>query len=133
MRFDIIALDKSDYHYKKITVRTIKKLFGFFPKKGKIDVYLIGGRRMKFLNKKFRGKDKPTNVLSFVNPIGFPSDSLGEVYLNPLFIKKNRQDMNLMLIHGVLHILGYDHIKKNDRIKMEKKEEQLLLKLAVDR
>ena len=81
---------------------------------------------MRRLNKQFRGKDRPANVLSFVKPRGFPGETLGEVYLGPVYIQKNAEDLDLMLVHGVLHILGFDHRKKSDRIVMEKKERQLL-------
>ena len=102
---------------------------GLLRKKGVIEVYLAGGKRMRKLNKKFLKKDRDTNVISLVSPDNFPDLILGEVYLNPLFIEKNGQDLDLMLAHGVLHILGYDHEKKNDRLKMEAKENLFLSKL----
>ena len=86
---------------------------------------------MQSLNKRFRGKNKPANVLSFMAPKNFPGNKLGEVYLDPIYIERHREDLNLMLVHGVLHILGYDHEKKSDRIKMEKKEAKLLRKLNI--
>ena len=85
--------------------------------------------RMKMLNNKFRSKNKPTNVLSFQKPKNFPGIKLGEVYLDPIYIQKHKEDLALMLAHGVLHILGYDHEKKSDRIKMERREARLLSKL----
>jgi rRNA maturation RNase YbeY len=47
---------------------------------------------------------------------------LGEIHLNPFYIKSKGEDLLFMLFHGLLHIAGYDHKKKNDRIRMEKKE-----------
>ena len=88
----------------------------------------------------------PKNVLAFPADLKFPRPDLkkpplGEIYLNPLRIAKeeleivslremSRSDRNwkldYMLTHGFLHLLGYDHIKKNDRIVMEEKEAELL-------
>lgn len=93
-----------------------------------VEVYLAGSREMRFLNKKFRGKDKAADVLSFEEPRGFvyPQSKfkkIGEIYLNMT------KDSRKLLIHGFLHLLGYNHKKKNDRIRMEKAEQKLLLKI----
>ena len=108
-----------------------RRLASFLRFLGIIEVYVISGRRMRALNKKFRGIDSSTNVLSFRVPVDFPGDILGEVYLDPAYIKQHDENIGIMLVHGVLHILGYDHRKKNDRIKMEQKEKQLLGKLCL--
>ncbi|OGY66178.1 MAG: rRNA maturation RNase YbeY [Candidatus Harrisonbacteria bacterium RIFCSPLOWO2_02_FULL_41_11] len=130
MKLKITALDKAVKEYKQSASKLSRRLASLLRKNGLIEVYLIGDGRMKSLNQKFRGKNRATNVLSFTKPKNFPGDAkLGEVYLAPEYIKKNKEDLLLMLIHGVLHILGYGHQKKSDRIKMEKKEEELLLKL----
>lgn len=75
------------------------------------------------------------NVLSFPAPTRFPGldnggKFLGEVYLNPGYIKKEGERLEYMLTHGLLHILGYDHHKKSDIIRMEKMEQKLLQKLG---
>ena len=79
------------------------------------------------MGKEFMNK----NVLAFPAPKDFPrpdikSKPLGEIYLNPQYIKENGENFIFMLIHGFLHLLGYDHQKRNDRIRMEKKERELL-------
>lgn len=129
MKIEVIILDKQTAKFKPFIVKQSAKLCKLIRKNGFIEVYLAAGNRMRLLNKKFRGKNKDTNVLSFVTPKDFVGGPLGEVYLNPIFIKKNGQDMDLMLVHGVLHILGYDHIKKSDKIKMEAEEDKLLFKI----
>lgn len=73
----------------------------------------------------------PKNVLAFPADNAFPrpdltKPNLGEILLNPSYITTHDEDFDYMLIHGFLHLLGYDHIKKNDRMKMEKKEYELL-------
>ena len=91
---------------------------------------------MKFLNKKFLGKNKSTDVLSFIEPKSFVYPPgrfkrLGEIYLNiPLIERQSGANFEVALsrplIHGFLHLLGYTHRRKNDRIKMEKQEVRLL-------
>lgn len=125
MKFELICLDKTSGFKKEALVR-IKKLQKILKQKGEIEIYLVGNNRMKELNKQFLEKDRSTNVLSFAKPEDFPGSKLGEVYLDPVYIKEKKEDFSLMLIHGILHILGYDHKKKSDRIKMEKKEQSLL-------
>lgn len=133
MILEVIVLDKAVWKFKALMDKKARRLVtalagraDFLVKKGSIEIYLIDDRRMRRLNRQFRGKDKPTNVLSFVKPKGFPGETLGEVYLGPVYIQKNKESLDLMLVHGVLHILGFDHKKKNDRIVMEKKESQLI-------
>ena len=126
MKLEVIVLDKPVKKFEVKIKKVAGKLSRFLPKKSSIEVYLINGRRMRALNKRFRGKNKSTNILSFMKPKNFPGENLGEVYLDPIYIRNHQENLDLMLIHGVLHILGYDHKKKSDRIKMEKKESKLL-------
>jgi rRNA maturation RNase YbeY len=84
-----------------------------------LEVFLVGD---EFMHK---------NVLSFPHPQNFPRPDvkqipLGEIYLNPKYIEEHEENLVFMLIHGFLHLLGYDHIKKSDRIAMEKREQELL-------
>lgn len=125
----IEVIDKALQVYKPVLVKKSKKISGFLKLKKPIDVFLVDSQTMRKMNRKYRGKNKPANVLSFVSPLNFPADTLGEVYLDPKYIEKKKEDLVFMLIHGVLHILGYDHIRKNDRIRMEKKEKQILARI----
>ena len=131
MKLEVIILDKILKSHRKAVETQVRRLAAALKQKGEIEVYLISSVRMRRLNKLFRKKDRSTNVLSFRKPKGFPGKVLGEVYLDPFYIKKHKEDLALMLVHGVLHILGYDHKKRSDRIIMERKEKQLLSKLAV--
>lgn len=84
---------------------------------------------MKFLNKKFRNENKTTSVLTFVEPKNFPHPEsplkfLGEIYLNSGYL--NKKNLASLIAHGLLHLLGFQHKKKNDRIKMEAKEKFLI-------
>lgn len=108
-----------------------------------IDVLLTHDRRMRRINHQWRGKDKPTNVLSFpqvemAGPAGVvPPGSalmLGDVILSYETISREAKDDGKtlkahvfhMMVHGVLHLLGYDHIYEKDARKMERLECDIL-------
>jgi probable rRNA maturation factor len=115
--------------------------------KKNLSVVFVGKEEIKKINKKYRNKNHPTDVLSFgqilsFNPITsvriFEKD-LGEVIICPEVVKENtkkyfsspasgfKKEIAKVLIHGILHLLGYDHEKtKKEEIKMEKKEEYYL-------
>ena len=105
-----------------------------------LEIYLISSVAMRKLNKTFRKKNKVTDVLSFEMPKPFilpklPLRPIGQIYLAPKYIKrhigKNHADINFLLVHGLLHLLGYDHVRKGDMIKMQRKEEFLMTKLKI--
>lgn len=72
---------------------------------GRIDVVLADDREIRELNRKFRGKNKATDVLSFAYDEG---NILGDVVVSKLY----RKEFKRLVIHGVLHILGYEHGRK---------------------
>lgn len=130
----------------KSIVRTAAKTLKILKKEGVgTEIYLVNGRTMRLLNKKFRGKDKATDILSFREPQYFvapPSKfrKIGEIYLNAgktidyrlKTTAKNEKSVvcspstiDRLLVHGLLHLLGYDHESKNDTMKMEKAERRV--------
>ena len=90
------------------------------------------------LNRDFRGKDKPTDVLSFAQREGdFANKNdplLGDVIVSfettrRQSVEHNQtttQELELLLTHGILHLLGYDHIENDDAIVMEERERIIL-------
>lgn len=90
-----------------------------------ISVVLVGQSKIKGINKEHRGKDKPTDVLSFSY-----GDS-GEVMICPEIVEKAgelNKEMAKVLIHGILHVLGYDHEKTEKEARtMQKKQDYYLL------
>ncbi len=115
----------------------IDDLVSVFEKKYKIrasqeiSIVLVGLSESRKLNFRYRGKDKPTNVLSFPD-VGRPS--LGEVVLCLPIIKREAMRsktgfkgyFQYILAHGLLHIIGFDHISERDAVKMEAEESKLL-------
>ncbi len=89
-----------------------------------LSVVFIGDKRSRDLNKRYRGKDKPTNILSF--PL---SASEGEVFINlrqakkdaPRFKKRYNTFVGFLFIHGLLHLKGMEHGRK-----MEQEEERFM-------
>ena len=124
-------------------------------KKSDLSVALVGQGRIRELNKKYRGKNRTTDVLTFgkslprtkpkvlVRGQKFPiipesESELGEVVICLREVKKNakrfsstfEKELTQVLIHGILHLLGYDHEKnETDTKKMEKKQRYYLLKI----
>lgn len=123
MAIKVWVIDKKAEKYKKNILKKARLVASFLSLKGYTEIFLVGNRQMK------------KNVLSYVAEGGFPRPDLkekylGEIYLNPFYIQINREDILFMLFHGLLHIAGYDHKKKNDRIKMERKEKIIFSKFG---
>ena len=131
-KITVTALDRKFNCYVKPISAIARKIFLLLKKNGySFDVYLVGNSVIRKINRTYRKKDKVTNVLSFCEPenfIGAPSKYkyLGEVYLGLDFIKTNGQDLKLMIVHGVLHLLGYDHETRKEMTVMESKEQSIL-------
>ena len=101
-------------------------------------VLLSSDRRLKSLNRDFRGKDKPTNVLSFPAPSnsgnyrGDMALALGVTRREAKASGKTLADHAAhLVVHGVLHLAGYDHVKSRDARIMEKLEIAILDRLGI--
>ncbi|MFC7368092.1 MULTISPECIES: rRNA maturation RNase YbeY [Vreelandella] len=93
------------------------------------------------LNRDYRGKDKPTNVLSFPfeNPPGVSLPLLGDLVIchAVVTLEANEQQKCLehhyahMVVHGTLHLMGYDHVEEQEAERMEQLERELLATLDI--
>ena len=100
---------------------------------GELAVVLAGDRTLRSLNARYRGKDKPTDVLSFPGPGG--EAGLGDVVISLDTAERNAralgrtlpQEVDVLALHGFLHVLGYDH--ETDDGTMERLEKKLRKKL----
>ena len=126
------------------------KICQFFPKKYKflnkkisLTLLLSNNRNIKKLNKKFRNKNKSTDILSF--PSNKNQKILKETYIGDIIIsydyidkpksqgiKKFKEKLIKIFIHGFLHLLGFDHTK-NKEYKMMLKEEELIYKSIISK
>ena len=97
---------------------------------------------IQVLNRDYRGKDKPTDVLSFSQrEDGFEDDPvLGDVIISletariqaKEHHKELSEELSLLLVHGILHLLGYDHEVDEEAEEMEGKEREILSALHVE-
>jgi probable rRNA maturation factor len=91
----------------------IKEIIKGEKKKGEIDLSFVGDKKMHELNKKFRKKDWPTDVLSF----NYDGKVLGDVIISRRAARRSAAkygvtyegEVKRLVIHGALHVLGYDH------------------------
>ncbi|HLX82310.1 MAG TPA: rRNA maturation RNase YbeY [Terriglobales bacterium] len=105
--------------------------------KGVINVLLTSSAEMKRLNRRFRGKDQPTDVLSFPAEPDLRKNLAGEIAISADIATKNAQslghspadEVKILVLHGALHLRGYDH--ESDDGRMERREKQLRAKLRL--
>lgn len=77
-------------------------------------------------------EEEYVSVLAFPEAKGFPHpedkrQKLGEIYLNYEFAKGDQDALRYLFIHGLLHLLGFKHLRERDRIHMEKLEKKLFI------
>jgi probable rRNA maturation factor len=103
-----------------------------------LTILLADDAQLKTLNHDFRGKNKPTNVLSFPAPANDES-YLGDVALAFGVTQKEARAAGKrfadhathLVIHGVLHLLGFDHVRAGDAKRMEPLETRILAELGI--
>jgi rRNA maturation RNase YbeY len=122
------------------TTTALRKKAGFPPRVAEpafgLDVTFVTRGKMKSLNRKFRGKDVPTDVLSFpALEIFARQGHLGDLVICAPILEEQarrighspKQELHVLLVHGLLHLLGYDHEKSNrESSEMAKWESQIL-------
>jgi rRNA maturation RNase YbeY len=106
-----------------------------------INLMILGDKEITALNSKYRNKKKPTDVLSFTNDdiSKTHTNNLGDIAINIEFVRRESKEINKsfeshmihMLVHGIYHILGFDHENDNMAKTMEDKEIALLSKLKI--
>ena len=107
--------------------------FKDFKKKKEFSIMLTDNKNMKNLNKKFRKKNMPTDVLSFpINNLLKNKKYIGDIAISFEIVNKRSKNSNFfiefdkMWIHGYLHLIGYDHKNNSDFCKMNRKEVLIL-------
>jgi probable rRNA maturation factor len=108
---------------------------------GELCIRVVDSHESQALNLQYRGKDKPTNVLSFPFevPEGIELDLLGDLVICAKVVAHEAAEQQIpllthwapLVIHGTLRLLGYDHIKDEDAEEMEALERQLLADLSI--
>ena len=117
-------------------VKAFPKKYRFIKKKISLTILLSNNKNIKKLNKKFRNKNKPTDILSFPSEKKIntkKSPYIGDIVVSYEFMNKPKalsalefsNKVTKVFIHGFLHLLGYDHIKLKDFKEMLNEEEKI--------
>ena len=124
---------KKPNDYLKKRLKILSKAPSFKKKNHEFSILLTNDKKMKYLNLKFRKKNKTTDVLSFPMKIKEQKTLyVGDIAISYEIIKERSKKKNFFLefdkmwIHGYLHLIGHDHKKLNDFKKMLKKEKLIL-------
>jgi probable rRNA maturation factor len=99
--------------------------------KGEVDILISSNKRLRDLNRRFRRKDKATDVLSFPRPSG------GDIAISAQIAFENAQryghslasELKILVLHGMLHLAGYDHESDNGRMARAESRLRSQLKL----
>jgi probable rRNA maturation factor len=139
-------------NYEKIIKKVLQKCFeeeNLQDKKLYVNVVLTNDENIRNINREHRQIDKPTDVLSFPmyekeeleNLKLENEDILGDMVISIERVEEQakeyghsfERELAYMVVHSFYHLLGYDHIKEEDKMKMRPKEENILQKLNINR
>ena len=134
----------SDRYLEK-TVETVMQSTGWDTLEPyEVSVLFTDKKKIRQMNRDYRNINKATDVISFSfregKGVEFAGMILGDLVICPEMVKKHsvtygvdfKTEMTFVVVHGILHILGFDHVKKNDRKKMREMEDFVMRKLLDD-
>tara|TARA_B110000196_G_C20944439_1_gene566200 strand:- start:318 stop:788 length:471 start_codon:yes stop_codon:yes gene_type:complete len=130
-------LKKASFFFNNL-LRHFPHKYQFGKKRASLTILLSNNKNIEKLNKKFRKKNKPTDILSFPfdkKPFLKKEIYLGDIIISYEFMNKPKSLTNFqfkeevfkIFIHGFLHLLNYEHIKLKDYKKMSKEEEKIYI------
>lgn len=134
--------------FEDILERAVEQVFSVesIPETGEVSIVLVDNQKIQQLNATYRGIDQPTDVLSFPQLEPGEQWSGDELLLGDIVICMERavlqaqeyghslsREMAYLLVHGLYHLLGYDHDTDNAQKQMRAKEEQILSALGLVR
>ena len=128
-------IKKENFFFNSL-VQFLPRKYRFIKKKVRLTLLLSNNKNIKKLNKRFRNKNKPTDILSFPSEKKLnikKSPYIGDIVISYEFMNRPKilnalefkSKVARIFIHGFLHLLGYDHIKLKDFKKMIKEEEKI--------
>ncbi len=116
------------------------------PRAATVNVVIVDDREIRRLNRRFRGKDRATDVLSFsyLETDDAPrtaDDVAGDVYVSYQTLSRDARRLGIdagdlstrIVVHGLLHVIGYDHETDADAARMERRERSVLRRLLPER
>lgn len=127
----------------KETMKEIKKIIQFTLKKENVknaecNIVFVTNEKIHEINYQYRGIDRPTDVISFAlednQDFEMKIRILGDIYISVEKAKEQaeayghsfRREISFLAVHGILHLLGYDHMEKEDEKIMFAKQEEVL-------
>ncbi len=131
-------------HIKDVCNLTLKTYSKYVAHDVEMTILLSNNQKLQDLNYNYSNQDKPTNVLAFpYKQTHLHEQSSHELYLGDIAIsyqklekesiemtKSIKEHLTHLIIHGVLHLLGYDHINSSDALVMEEAEKKLMMMLG---
>ena len=113
---------------------------------GVVNIIIVDNKKIREINKKYRGIDRETDVISFALEdddtfIELPIRVLGDIYISIDKVKvqaseyghSEKREICFLVVHGILHLLGYDHMNASDEKVMFSKQEKILDELDIRR
>lgn len=102
-----------------------------------VSILITDNNEIQALNAEYREKDQPTDVLSFP----MDEECLGDIAISMDKVLEQAQEyghsiereLAFLVVHGMLHLLGYDHIEEEDRVQMRSREDAILNDLGINR
>jgi probable rRNA maturation factor len=145
MRLDIAITDPGWRSFRGLKKRSSEAMQAALGRRNvSVSLLFAGNAAVKTLNRTWRGKDKPTNVLSFPAPDARPVPRgeprpIGDIVLAYGVVAREAREQRKtladhtihLLVHGALHLLDYDHETDREAEQMERREIRLLARLGI--
>ena len=135
----VFIFNQTKFHIEDYR-ETISKVFDSIENDKGINVILLNSEDMIKLNKKYRGIDSDTDVLSF-SYNDEKMTTIGDIFVSHKKIIEQstryghsvHRELAFLVVHGFLHILGYDHDSKENEVKMLSKQNEILIKIGMEK
>lgn len=109
-------------------------------RRGELGIRVVGAGESRALNARWRGRDAPTNVLSFPAAPELAGRQIGDIVVCAPVVAREAREQGKplaahwahMVVHGTLHLLGFDHERGRDARRMEGRERALLARLGLE-
>ena len=139
-------LTKIDIDLNLIKMVALKTLKYEFVEGAEASIIIVDNKKIRKINKEYRNIDKETDVISFALEddetfINIPVRILGDIYISIDKAKLQaeeyghslKRELAFLTVHGMLHLLGFDHMNKEDEKVMFKKQDEILNELEITR
>ena len=141
-----LTVSMEDMDAVRRVVETVGRLYG--AEEAEVSVTLTDDAHIHVLNREYRGVDRPTDVLSFAlmeseepEIIGGASEVLGDLVISLERVQVQAEEyghsalreLSFLTVHGMLHLLGYDHMEEDERLEMETEQRHVMEELGIER